>query len=116
MNSNFRMGEVKLPRENVYRCPAGHLTVTVDVDEGVTPFIITCRSGSCQEAASSSFYPKSPRPAQIPAPEWEWYRPTDKQAKKKDRQFPGTWDHVRNGGLLIRPRTSRDPVYHKEEE
>lgn len=32
------------------------------------------------------------------------------------RQFPGTLEHVRKGGLLLRPRSNREPVYHRDEE
>lgn len=104
----------KLPRENVYICPKQHLTVTVDVAAGVTPFYLGCKALGCQEMAQSSFYPKQPRPAHIPAPAWEWYKPTLKQAKRKESRYPGTIQHVQSGGLLLRERTGAEPVYHEE--
>lgn len=104
----------KLPRENVYACPAGHLTVTIDVAVGVTPMFLGCKTPGCRSMASSSMYPKAPRPEHIPSPKWEWYKPTRIQAIKKDRKYPGTLDHVESGGLLLRERTGAEPVYHEE--
>lgn len=116
---------MKLPRENVYRCKYGCNTVTVDVAEGVTPFMIKCKAkarpdrplvpeltgpdGECTGSAQSCFYPKAPRPAHIPSPTHEWYKPTD-LAGLSD----GEIEHVNRGGLLLRERTGTEPVYHKE--
>lgn len=92
-------------RENVYICQrcGGH-TVTVDVDEGVTPFSIRCRAGNgrCPGLAYSAMYPAGERPAHIPPPSWEWYRPTEKEAREVDARAPGSLDHARNGGLFLR--------------
>ncbi len=104
---------MKLPRENMYRCPVGHFTVTVDVAVGVTPMFLGCKIPGCKAMAVSSMYPKTPRPPEVPAPKWEWYKPTEKQAKKKEAKYPGTLDHVRRGGLLLRERTAAEPVYHE---
>lgn len=42
------------PRINVYTCrECGGHTVTVDVDEGVTPFMIRCRAGKEVDAADA---------------------------------------------------------------
>lgn len=106
----------KLPRENAYVCPRNHVTMTVDVADGVTPFMMGCREPGCTLMAQSRFYPKSPRPAHIPPPRWEWYKPTRKQALKKERRIPGTLQHVENGGLLLRQRTGAEPIYHPDEE
>lgn len=102
----------KLPRENAYICPKRHVTVTVDVADGVTPMFLGCKELGCREMATSSMYPKEARPAHVPGPKWEWYKPTLKQAKKKERQYPGTLQHVQSGGLLLRQRTGAEPVYH----
>ena len=97
-------------RENVYTCQkCGGLTVTIDIDEGTTPFMIRCRAKDvfalavpyCDGQAVSSFYPKGPRPAHIPAPEWEWYRPDDDETSK---QNAATKEHIERGGLLLRRR------------
>lgn len=97
------------PRENVYTCQkCGGYTVTVDVDEGVTPFMIACRAsgkvGDCRGQAYSAFYPKGPRPSHIPEPAWEWYRPTPEGQRRIDRKHPGMMQHFKNGGLDIRKR------------
>jgi len=115
-----------LPRENVYRCEYGCNTVTVDVDRGVTPFMIKCKSvsrpgrplmpsltgpdGECVGTAHSSFYPGAPRPPHLPAPTHEWFRPSELAGLSDDDA-----DHVRRGGLLLRPRTAADPIYHGEQ-
>jgi hypothetical protein len=106
---------MKIPRENAYICPKGHVTMTVDVADGVTPMFLGCRDLGCREIAQSRMYPRQPRPENFPAPKWEWYRPTQKQAERKEHKYPGTLDHVKNGGLLLRERTGAEPVYHPEE-
>lgn len=76
-------------------------TVTVDVDHGVTPMFLACRAAEgCDGTAVSAMYQP---PEDIGEPQWEWYRPTDKQAR---RMGPGMADHVARGGLAIRRRTS----------
>ena len=97
----------ELPMENVYVCPKSHMTVTVDVDVGVTPFILKCRREGCDEFAQSRFYPKSPRHYSMPDPEWEWYRPGYEEYLLMEHD-----DHVEKGGLLIRRRTDRTPITH----
>jgi hypothetical protein len=121
---------VKEPKINVYRCQYGCNTVTVDVDEGVTPFMIKCRAksrpdrplrpeltgpnGECVGTAQSNMYPRGPRPSWIGEPTHEWYLPTIKEAKKLNRKYPGMLEHVEQGGLNLRARTDREPVYHEE--
>jgi hypothetical protein len=119
----------KQPRINVYRCQYGCNTSTVDVDIGVTPFSIKCRSrsrpgrpldpkltgpdGECVGTGNSSFYPKGPRPPWIRDPEWEWYKPTEEDLSKMSKREA---DHYRNhtGELALRPRTKKEPIYHDE--
>lgn len=96
-------------RINVYVCQTcGGYTVTIDVDEGVTPFMIGCRASGeereCKGVAHSSFYPKGPRPPHIPEPAWEWYRMTDAEARRQEKKYPGSWHHHEQGGLWIRKR------------
>lgn len=120
---------MKLPRLNVYVCEYHCHTVTVDVDHGVTPFMIKCRAksrpdrplkprltgpdGECIGTAQSSFYPKVPKPPWIKDPEWEWYKPAAEEIPKLGR---GERDHVEQGGLLMRPRTDAEPIYHEDSE
>ncbi len=70
---------------NVYTCPAcGYHTVTIDVDEGVTPAFICCPACG-HEGAASHFY-------QVPqhyAPEIEWFKPTDEELRQVTRRQLG---------------------------
>lgn len=113
--AGFDSNSVPRRRENVYTCQkCKGLTVTIDVDEGTTPFMIRCRAQDlpglgpvCKGDAYSSFYPKGPRPAHIPAPEWEWYRPDDDETSKCNA---ATKEHIRMGGLLLRRRQPESAV------
>lgn len=83
---------------NVYTCQLGHQTVTVDLEEGVTPFMIRCKQKhglkyDCTEMAQSCMYACP----QILTPEYEWYKPTDLKKLNK-----GEREHVAQGGLLLR--------------
>lgn len=90
--------------ENAYHCgTCGRNTVTIDVHPGVTPIFTTCRATSgCTGQATSSGYPTAPRPDNLPAPAWEWYRPgcMEYAHLNRDRR-----DHVDKGGLLLRRRS-----------
>lgn len=134
------------PRINVYVCrKCGGYTVTVDVDEGVTPFMIGCHaketevhpaeSGSkafedlldrelgiriksknllkvkCDGMSESSFYPRGPRPNWIEEPKWEWYKPEPGELANMSRSAK---EHVNQGGLLMRKRTGKQVLCHKE--
>mgnify|MGYP005831713865 CR=1 FL=1 len=89
-------------RENVYTCQkCGGYTVTVDADEGTTPFMIGCRAkgiGVCDGTAYSAFYPEGPRPKHIPAPAWKWVRPTGEAYEKLS---PAMKEYVDMGGLEL---------------
>jgi hypothetical protein len=105
----------QLPRENVYTCEkCARFTVTVDVDEGVTPFMLKCRAsgkeGDCDGTAYSACYPTNPRPSWMPAPAWEWFKPTGSEYNKLSEAMKR---HVDKGGLDIRHRTAALPVMHK---
>ena len=58
-------------RINVYRCKYGHRTITKDIDTGVTPMFIDCKSEGCEEMASSSGYQCD----QSLQHTHEWYKP-----------------------------------------
>ncbi len=63
--------------------------------------MLDCRATpGCGGMATSSMYPRGPRPAHIPAPTWEWYRPN--LAAFPDLK-PWERDHVAQGGALLRP-------------
>lgn len=99
------MSDSLIGRENVYTCQeCKGYTVTIDVDAGVTPFLLKCRAkgdGMCDGMAVSSFYPKGPRPDHIPAPAWEWYRPAGKDYENLSSEMK---KHIDKGGLYIRSR------------
>lgn len=63
--------------------------------------------------AQSSFYPRGPKPSHIPEPTWEWYSPTKAELVAMSEE---TLKHVKNGGLLLRERTKREPIYHDESQ
>lgn len=85
-------------RLNRYVCRAcGGSVVTVDRVEGVTPFYLDCyATKGCNGPMMSSFY----RVEGDPTPTFEWYRPGKAERKGLD---PATREHVKLGGLLIRP-------------
>ena len=90
-------------RINVYVCrKCGGNTVTIDIHEGVTPFLLRCRAtgreGDCDGMAQSSFY----RPEMEHAsPAWEWFKPVGSEYRKLNRDMR---EHVDKGGLDIRRR------------
>ena len=92
-------------RENVYTCQkCGAILTTVDRDSGTTPFMLACRNRgphvACDGFMQSSFYPRGPRPAHIPAPTHEWYKPKPTEVAQLDA---ASLQHVAMGGLLLRP-------------
>lgn len=86
------------PKRNAYDCPAcGHITITIDIHEGTTPFLMAC--SVCKESARSRFYRNIPDGD----PEWVWFKPTLAEAKKADKKYPGLLNHAKQGGLFARP-------------
>lgn len=85
-------------KKNIYTCEkcAGAF-VTIDRDDGTTPFMTTCRAtDGCNGMAQSSFY----RVDQALTPAYEWRRLTDAEAA----QMPaGSQHHHVMGGLFLRP-------------
>lgn len=93
------LDEDAAPRINAYTCEAcGGVTVTVDRDRGVTPFIIVCRARpDCDWRATSAFYRP---PDGVGEPTHEWYRPSEPETAALGES---TQRHVAQGGLLLRP-------------
>lgn len=85
-------------RTNIYTCDKGHITKTIDVDAGCTPFMKLCH---CGERSLSSFY-KDNHPEVEPTQ--EWYRPTLEEVLKMS---DGMREHVLSGGLEIRDIKSK---------
>lgn len=90
------------PKKNIYTCPAGHDTITVDVDEGVTPMMLRCRQRvadgkhNCTEMARSHFYNLTPEELKRD-PEYEWFKPASLKGLS-----PQMKEHVKMGGLELR--------------
>lgn len=102
-------------KRNGYQCQTcGGMTVTVDVDRGVTPFMMICPS--CGGKATSNFYRRLPAPFDECRVPWEWIRPAESELVKL---HPATQDHCRRGGLIPRcaipSLKSYDSVKRQEE-
>lgn len=82
-------------KKNVYMCcDCGHGFVSMDVDEGVTPFTAPCLN--CDGLAKSFFYNI---PQEILGNHAvEWFRPSAKASKKLPKPVR---EHVERGGLII---------------
>ena len=90
-------GKVDANRVNCYVCTnCKHITKTIDVDDGVTPFMHTCEK--CGKLATSTMY-KDIIPWEKPTQ--EWYRPSLKETLKW-RKNEGMLNHILNGGLDVR--------------
>lgn len=107
---------MKIERRNAYFCKeCRKVTITVDIDKGVTPSFIVCPH--CKKAMASSFMYQIPgcmyfgefkngQMTILPA-DYEWYKPDEKQTlmlSKSEAQ------HVFNGGLLMRKRTDKQAI------
>lgn len=82
-------------KKNVYTCPQGHETVTVDLVDGTTPFMISCRTPGCGATAQSSFYGVDQARDAL----WSWYRPDDTE---KGGLAAAMRKHVEMGGWPLR--------------
>lgn len=89
---------------NVYACPQGHKTTTINVDEGTTPFIIGCRhldeaGKKCGVMAHSQFY-RVPQAGQenSPTPTHEWFKAESSAGMNQAQR-----QHWEQGGLDLRP-------------
>ncbi|UPJ43913.1 hypothetical protein IVB40_07540 [Bradyrhizobium sp. 40] len=83
-------------KKNIYVCEKckGHI-VTVDLERGVTPFMVDCRAThGCKGMMKSSMYRVFDQEIRA---DHEWYRPTAIQTLS-----PWERDHVSRGGLLLR--------------
>jgi len=88
-------------RKNIYVCRKcrGHI-VTVDFDQGVTPFAIGCRAThGCKGMMESSMYRVFD---QSIGASHEWYRPT---APELATMPLAVQKHVDQGGLILRRLT-----------
>lgn len=98
---NDSRDERRYGRKNIYTCKkCGGVTITIDIDDGVTPFMIRCRASGnedrCDGMAQSCMYRV---PVETPDAEWEWFKPTGSQYLKLSRDMR---EHVDKGGLDLR--------------
>lgn len=78
--------------------------MTVNRDEGTTPFTVLCKvKAGCKGYMTSGFY----RGDQSETPAYEWFRPSLEEAA---RQGPEMLEHVRLGGLDLRPVEPEQPA------
>ena len=104
---------MEIERRNAYFCKkCRKVTITVDIDEGVTPMLIPCIH--CEQMANSFMY-------QVPAcmrydfsngikilpADIEWYRPEKNELLKLSSHEK---EHVNKGGLLMRKRTKAKAI------
>jgi hypothetical protein len=82
--------------KNSYTCQAcGKSIVTIDIDDGVTPFMLACRATpGCAGIMRSGFYVSVDQAAE---PDYEWFMP--KSLKGYPREMV---EHFKQGGLDIR--------------
>lgn len=85
-------------KKNIYLCPScGHGFVSLDVDEGTTPFMTKCLN--CSDMAQSMCYAAPQEVLGRIAPALEWYLPSPNAVKKMS---PAVKSHVEKGGLISR--------------
>ena len=112
-------------QKNVYLCKCGHGFVTVDRDEGVTPFMTTCQRPGCGQQATSLCYKIPQQRLAAVRPVLEWYRPSAEELAKEAEAmrlaaFERTGnpevaasikaslvEHVNRGGLLQRAHSGK---------
>lgn len=90
-------------KKNRYCCEVCKKSIiTIDRDEGVTPFMLPCmRTEGCSGPMTSRFYVVEDV---WPEPSYEWRKPTPKQYKKMSSAMK---QHIDMGGLEIYPITSQ---------
>lgn len=87
-------------RKNAYHCPkCGKYTVTIDIDEGITPMFFGCKATpNCTGTGHSMFY-RVDGIENLPEPIIEWYKPTEAEARAKGQ---AEFAHAKQGGLSYR--------------
>ena len=81
--------------KNRYVCKkCGGAVITVNVDDGVTPFMMLCRATrGCDGDMHSSFYDA---PQELPA-QFEWFKPASLKGYSPEMK-----EHIKKGGLDLR--------------
>jgi ssDNA-binding Zn-finger/Zn-ribbon topoisomerase 1 len=82
--------------KNSYTCQkCGGVIVTIDVDDGVTPFMLACRATpGCNGVMRSGFYVAVDQSAE---PDYEWFKPSSLKGYNREMR-----EHIKKGGLDIR--------------
>lgn len=88
-------------KKNIYTCSRGHVTPTIDRDEGTTPYEMPCTADGCDAKAVSRMY-HNVHPDLVPT--HEWIKPESTEGFDKYRK-----EHVENGGLLLRRIKGNQP-------
>lgn len=83
-------------KKNIYTCKkCSQQIVTIDIDEGTTPFFLKCRATpGCQGMMFSKSYMGVPEEA---VPDYEWFKPLSLKGYNQAMR-----DHIGMGGLDIR--------------
>jgi hypothetical protein len=89
-------------RKNLYQCERdpSHLIVTVDLEAGVTPFLIECERCK-EEGHRASMKSAMYHLHAMTVATHEWYRPDSLAGFSR-----WTRDHLEKGGLILRKRES----------
>ncbi len=90
-------------QKNAYTCDRCHQNIiTIDRDDGVTPFMLACRAtAGCTGTMRSQFYFQNERT--LSPPQYEWRKPTRQEYANMS---PAMRQHIDIGGLDIYPVTS----------
>ena len=92
---------MNIPRFNIYTCQScGFEMGSVELDEGTTPFIMSCRK--CGDEAHSAFYRVGPLDAMRLPILFEWFKPRWMRRFWYWLTNQDMWLHVRGGGLVFR--------------
>lgn len=91
-------------KKNRYVCQKCHKSIiTIDKDEGITPFMIECKATeNCDGLMYSSFYDKSLQNNPLLIPMFEWYKPKNANHYPEEHREI-MQKHFDEGGLDIRP-------------
>lgn len=97
-----------IARKNLYTCThCGQQIITLDIDEGTTPFMTLCHvTKGCAGMMRSSMYSVDMRRPH----QYEFFKPEDLTAYEGDENTEAQLEHFRKGGLDMRRRVVRSSV------
>lgn len=105
----IRLGRAGHHGVNAYKCPVcGLVTVTIDVDPGVTPMFLGCRrTPGCTGFGESAMYPETDPPAELfEHLAWAWVLPP--VGTVLDGRIV---EHIHRCGLHLEPYTGQPSAY-----